>query len=106
MLSLLSLPEACNRSGRSRRNLEINNRVANAFKGLGGEELMQLALGSSGPAISPISPRLELGAYEALWLQKGSSFKSLAERFASDPTALPSDFVSAAEAEQCADEVL
>jgi DNA processing protein len=106
MLSLLTAPEACNPSVESRRKTEIENRVANAFRGMGGEELMQLALGGSGPAISPISPRRELGAYEALWLQKGASFKSLAERFANDPSALPSDFVSVAEAEQCADEVL
>lgn len=67
---------------------------------------MQLASGEQGPAIAPISPRRELGAYEALWLQKGASFKSLAERFARDPEALPSDFVPAGEAEVCANEVL
>ncbi|MGJ4928166.1 DNA-processing protein DprA [Bradyrhizobium sp. HKCCYLS2038] len=45
------------------------------------------------PALSPISPALELGAYEELWLQSGATFKTIAERFARDPTALPSDFV-------------
>ena len=67
---------------------------------------MRLALSDAGPAIAPISPRRELGAYEALWLEKGATFKSLADRFANDPTALPSDFVPAQLADQCAAEVL
>jgi DNA processing protein len=53
-----------------------------------------------------VSPRRELGAYEALWLEKGATFKSLAERFAADPSAVPSDFVSAAVADARASEVL
>ena len=68
--------------------------------------IMRLALSDAGPAISPISPRRELGAYEALWLEKGATFKTLAERFANDPSALPSDFVSAQLADQCAADVL
>lgn len=67
---------------------------------------MRLALDNGGPALSPISPRRELGAYEALWLEKGATFKSLADRFAADPEALPSDFVSAQIADQCAADVL
>lgn len=67
---------------------------------------MQLALNSHGPAIAPISPKREFGAYEALWLEQGASFKTLAEKFASDPTALPSDFVTPSEADRCADAVL
>ncbi|RAZ71743.1 DNA-processing protein DprA [Mesorhizobium atlanticum] len=59
-----------------------------------------------GPAASPISPRLELGAYEALWLQKGATFKTIAEKFSKDPSALPSDFVSPSEANECARQVL
>ena len=66
----------------------------------------RLALGDSGPALSPISPRRELGAYEALWLEKGATFKSLADKFAQDPEALPSDFIPAHLADQCASEVL
>ena len=58
-----------------------------------------------GPAASPISPRRELGAYEALWLQQGATFKTIADKFAADPTALPSDFVSPSEADRCATEV-
>jgi DNA processing protein len=67
---------------------------------------MQLALSQDGPALAPISPRRELGAYEALWLEQGATFKTLADRFAKDPTALPSDFVARAAAEACADETL
>jgi DNA processing protein len=66
---------------------------------------MQLALSHDGPALAPISPRRELGAYEALWLEQGATFKSLADRFAADPTALPSDFVPPSRADACADEV-
>src|SRR3546814_9443553 len=67
---------------------------------------MRLAMSDNGPAISPVSHRRELGAYEALWLEQGASFKTLAEKFAADPTALPSDFVPAAIADQHADQVL
>src|SRR3954469_20389992 len=65
-----------------------------------------LARMNDGPAVSPISPRRELGAYEALWLEQGATFKTLADKFASDPTALPSDFVSAAAADAAASETL
>src|SRR3546814_16024960 len=67
---------------------------------------MRLALSDSGPALAPISPRRELGAYEALWLEKGATFKTLADRFALDAEALPSDFVAQQLAEQCAAEVM
>ncbi len=60
---------------------------------------------SYGAAKAPISPRLELGAYEALWLEDGATFKTIAERFAADPAAMPSDFVPAAVAEQTANQV-
>lgn len=66
---------------------------------------MQLALNGDGPAPSAISPRLEIGAYEALWLEQGATFKTLADRFAADPTALPSDFVPRGEAMAAADAV-
>jgi len=67
---------------------------------------MHLALNNTGPALSPISPRREMGAYEALWLEKGATFKSLAARFSADPRALPSDFVPPQTADQCASEVM
>ncbi len=65
----------------------------------------QLALHSDGPALAPISPRREIGAYEALWLEQGATFKTLAEKFAKDPTALPSDMVARGRAEASANEV-
>lgn len=57
---------------------------------------------NDGPAISAVSPYTELGAYEALWLEKGATFKRIAEKFASDPTAMPSDFVLPNRALECA----
>ncbi len=66
---------------------------------------MQLALKSDGPALSTISPRLEIGAYETLWLEQGATFKTLADKFAADPTALPSDFVPPGTANEAADAV-
>ena len=56
----------------------------------------------SGPAVAPISPQREMGAYESLFLEDGMTFKRLAERFAADPEALPSDFVGPAQAERAA----
>lgn len=67
---------------------------------------MNLAQRTDGPALGVISPKMELGAYEALWLEQGATFKTLADRFARDPSALPSDFVPAAQALAAADEVL
>lgn len=67
--------------------------------------IAMLAPGGS-PALAPISPRREMGAYEALWLEQGATFKTLADKFAKDPSALPSDFVSISEAEQGATETL
>ena len=69
---------------------------------------MRLALSDAGPALSPISPRREFGAYEALWLEKGATFKSLAEKFAAlvpvlrDPQRVVGD-VGTAIAEQSSD---
>ena len=68
--------------------------------------MTRLALVGDGPAIAPISPLRELGAYEAMWLESGATFKKIADRFAADPEALPSDFVSASAAAQCASEVM
>ena len=64
-----------------------------------------LAYQDDGPAFAPISPYIEMGAYEALWLEKGATFKSIAENFASDPTALPSDLVPKDQAQECATKV-
>ncbi|WP_158810433.1 DNA-processing protein DprA [Beijerinckia sp. L45] len=61
---------------------------------------------SFGPAVAPISPLKEMGAYEALWLEQGATFKTIADRFAADPDAMPSDFVATGMAESCAVAVL
>ena len=61
---------------------------------------------SNSPALAPISPRRELGAYEALFLEQGATFKRLAEKFASDPSALPSDFVSPQDSDGTANKVI
>lgn len=47
-----------------------------------------------------VMPARELGAYEALWAQKGTTFKTLAVRFREHPGSVPSDFVSPKDAEQ------
>jgi DNA processing protein len=57
------------------------------------------------PVACAISPRRELGAYEAPWLDKHATFKTIAEKFAKDPAALPSDLVPAAKADECAAKV-
>ena len=49
----------------------------------------------------PISPLIEMGAYESLWLGKGASFKYLAENFAQSPKSPPSDFVPRSKAIEC-----
>lgn len=49
-----------------------------------------------------ISPFHEMGAYEALWEDPKTTFKSLAELFSQEPHKLPSAFVSAAKAHACA----
>lgn len=46
----------------------------------------------------PISPCRELGAYEALWTEQGSSFRSIAERFGQRLGSISSDFVPEDEA--------
>jgi DNA processing protein len=53
-----------------------------------------------------ISPLREMGAYEALWAAPGTSFKTLSEKFAATPGALPSEFVPPDQAENCAHTVL
>jgi DNA processing protein len=68
--------------------------------------LLERADGDGNPAFKPISPLRELGAYEALWLEQGATFKNIAARFAADPLALPSDFVKPSVADQCARDVL
>jgi DNA processing protein len=42
---------------------------------------------------TPIQPLKEIVAYEALWADKKTTFKTLSEMFAKYPNALPSDFI-------------
>ncbi|WP_256203268.1 DNA-processing protein DprA [Sphingopyxis sp. YR583] len=58
------------------------------------------------PATAPISPRLEMGAYETLWLAPNASFKTLAELFAQNPGKRPSDFTNHPDAEANASRAL
>ncbi len=66
---------------------------------------MQLAVDT--PFIPPhaISPTREMGAYEALWLEDGATFRRLAQRFETRPDALPSAFVSPERADEAARDV-
>lgn len=50
-----------------------------------------------------VSPFLEMGAYEALWSERDTTFKSLSKRFARHPDSVPSDFTTVMEARECAD---
>jgi len=63
----------------------------------------ELALEAKDFAARAISPLRELGAYEALWDKPDTTFKTLSEKFAARPGALPSDFVPAAKAREYAD---
>ena len=55
-----------------------------------------------GPVIAPILPRLEMGAYEALFL-RGMTFKTIADLFRKYPDGRSSEFVPSGEAERCAE---
>lgn len=52
-----------------------------------------LALESNETDHRAISPYLELGAYEALWMEPKASFKTIADRFREHPGSIPSNFV-------------
>ncbi len=58
------------------------------------------------PAVTPVSPLLELGAYEDLWSQHGMTFVKLAKLFREHPEALPSDLVPRQKALAMANQVL
>lgn len=93
-----------NSQGRKRWGVE--NAAEPAARDAAMNMMQKMAPPNRGPALSPISPLRELGAYEALWLEQGATFKTLADRFAQDPSALPSDFVSPTAAEDSARQVL
>jgi DNA processing protein len=62
----------------------------------------ELALEATDFEARAISPLRELGAYEALWEDPEASFKTISEKFAARPGAVPSDFVPARRADECA----
>lgn len=62
----------------------------------------ELALGPTDFESRAISPLRELGAYEAMWDHPDASFKTLSEKFAARPGAVPSDFVSPTRAQEYA----
>ncbi len=66
------------------------------------EDLFSPSAAAADFADRAISPRRELGAYEALWAREGTWFKSMAEDFRTHPGAIPSDFVSQADIEKYA----
>jgi DNA processing protein len=68
----------------------------------------QLALRYEGAGFpsQTVSPLLELGAYEALWLDPATTFSRLATRFRHHPGSLPSDFVDHGIARRTAGEAL
>jgi DNA processing protein len=61
---------------------------------------------NAGQVARSVSPMRELGAYEALWMQPGATFKRVAEMFQENDEALPSDLVPASDAEKMAAKVL
>ena len=67
---------------------------------------MQLPLKSDDFHSRALSPFTEMGAYEALWLRKGATFKSIADLFRDNEGAVPSDFVEETVAVEHAERVL
>jgi DNA processing protein len=63
----------------------------------------ELALERNDFEARAISPLTEMGAYEALWDKPETTFKTLSEKFALRPDAVPSDFVPPKKAREYAD---
>ena len=63
----------------------------------------ELALEDTGFEARAISPLRELGAYEALWDKPDTTFKTLSQKFAARPDAVPSDFVPRTKAQEYAE---
>ena len=61
---------------------------------------------SSENPVKSLSPLLELGAYELLFLEHGASFKSIATKMQQNPDTLPSECVNTTEALKAAHKVL
>lgn len=57
--------------------------------------MSQLDFGSPDPFERAISPFEEMAAYEALWSEKGATFKTIADKFREAPEgAVPSDLLA------------
>ncbi|ACR12110.1 SMF protein [Teredinibacter turnerae T7901] len=54
----------------------------------------------------PVSPLKEMAAYESLWMEKGATFKTIADKFRSSPGVLPSELVSQKELSEIEEELL
>jgi DNA processing protein len=63
----------------------------------------ELTLSSTDFESRAISPFQELGAYEALWDEPKTTFKTLSDKFAARPGAVPSDFVPPQKAREYAE---
>lgn len=58
---------------------------------------------SEAPSIFGLSARqMEVGAYEALWLEDGATFKTISERVSAAPGGTPSELVALERAKACA----
>jgi len=68
----------------------------------GGNRTLDLALDRASLRTYAICPFHEMDAYEALWSRPETTFRSLSEHFARHPGSVPSDFVSKANARECA----
>lgn len=59
---------------------------------------MQLELEHQDFTQLAVSPYVEMGAYESLWTEQSTTFKTLAEKFAKAKGTVPSDFVGKSQA--------
>ena len=68
--------------------------------------LLGAASNGDSTLLRPIDAALEIGAYETLWSRQNTSFKSIAEMFAKNVGARPSDFVPEEQARDAASRVI
>lgn len=68
-------------------------------------ELLRKGFAEARADHAPSALTLELGAYEALWLRSGATFKTVSERIAAAPNGRPSDLVDRETAARCARDV-
>ena len=71
-----------------------------SWAGLAGNERYDRAAAAADFESRAVMPVRELGAYEALWAQAGTSFETLADAFRELSGSIPSDIVSQRNAEQ------